>query len=124
MQVSEILAKVKTMSGYPLNSLMRQAEKRNREIFDSCFERAKELNASKLGNWEDAVKRFLAMSFPSWKPVTGYQVQQVEVEGYTCDISQTTASNGTIVSQSMALINHKTNSCLVNYFVKNKEVSF
>lgn len=124
MQISEILAKVKTMSGYPLNSLMRKAENRNREIFNACFERAKELNASRLGDWNEAVKRFLAMSFPSWKPQIGNQIQQIELEGYTCDISQTTAGNGTIVSQSMALINHKTNSCLVNYFVKNKEVSF
>jgi len=60
----DILDKIKNGNGRQIYNLMKQIRQRNEDgdtrkdlktYWYACFERAKELNAQKYGNWEEAM---------------------------------------------------------------------
>ena len=89
----DILDKIKNGNGRQIYNLMKQIRQRNEDgdtrkdlktYWYACFERAKELNAQKYGNWEEAMAILDSLSEPNvcfgdqnrvsiyLKPIKGY----------------------------------------------------
>lgn len=124
MTIDQMIEKVKTMSGYQLFKAIKWASTHNPQVFQACYERAKQLKNRHEGNWEEAKNKFQAMQFPTWKVESGYKSQTVEVDGYNCDIVQDVDDRLNVKTKNMVLMNHLTNSCIINWHVRNKEISF
>lgn len=124
MTTTQLLEKVKDLSGYQLFKAIKWASTHNPQVFQACYERAKELVNRNVGDWNVAKVKFNSMQFPTWKIESGYKSQTVLVDGYNCDIVQDVDDRNNVKTKNMVLINHLTNSCVIDWHVRNKEVSF
>lgn len=116
---------VKDLFGYKLWKVMKWAEaKGKKDVFQACYERAKELNHRDYGDWGEAKSEFMRMPFPSVREDDKYFYQTTRVLGYLVSFSQQMDDEMTIKSKSMAIYNQKTNSCAYRMLVANKEVLF
>jgi len=117
------LEEIKTMSGYKLWDVMRKSQKAGMmNVFNACYERAKKLNNRTYGRWEEAKAHFEMQTFPQWEAQNKTQVTQIL--GYHFEIHMEVDETQTIRNHYMSLINPKTNSCVLKWMVKNKEVAF
>lgn len=113
----------KTLSGYKLWSVMKWAERMGKkDVFNTCYERARELTKREYGRWEEAKGKLDSQNFPQWEKVT--KTLTARLLGYLTEIHQEVDDANNIVSQYMVVINHKTNGCYLRWFVKNGEVLF
>ena len=112
-----------TLSGYKLWSVMKWAEKMGkRDVFDACYARAKSLNRHEYGRWEEAKSVFESLQFPFWGKETKTHVENTL--GYFTEFYQEMNDKNEIKTKYMVLINQKTNSCVLRWFIRNGEVSF
>ena len=117
------LAEVNTLRGYDLWSLMKKAERAGiKSVFNACYERAKELNRREYGSWEEAKQKLDLQNFPEWEREN--KTSTARLLGYYCEIKQEVNEVGDIKSQYMVVVNQKTNSCYIKWFINNGEVTF
>lgn len=122
MMYQDLFDKIKSLSGYPLFSVMKQSRGKNPNIFLACYQRAKELIIP-AGNWNEAKKEFETLAFPT-SLQAGFNVKTSKIKGYTCQISQTVTETMKVRSQIMSLMNHRTNQCVVRWGIRGGEVDF
>lgn len=123
MTLEEILERVKTLSGKPLWDLMRQAAKKNHEIFMACYARAKEINKKETLSWVEAVHKFEKMTFPTWSENSD-RSETFMLGGFCCDINQTIDGTKNVRTRNMVLMNPYTNTCIISWFTKGGEANF
>ena len=129
----EILEQIKSGTGKQIYNLMRQIDKRRkngenkpefRVWWHACLERAKEINATRFGDWEEAKNKLDVMSEPNMpfgeKNRISFNVETIN--GYPCVYSKEKKQGD--VKSRVYITNSKTNTMYLKEFgeVTEKQV--
>lgn len=115
------LEQVKTLSGYQLFSVMKQAkEKGNETVFKACYERARQLNANKYGDWEQAKAVFEGLDFPDLPDQSRIVVKELTpINGYPVYAHLILTVKFEVKHEYLAMVNGKLNTCVFRWFTKD-----